>query len=267
VRKVFAFIKRDVLVTLSYRFSLVLSLGSAALSILLLYFVSKVFSGGLLTSIAHYGGDYFPYALVGVAVSTFITVGLDTLADQIRAAQVEGTLEALMTTPTSIYTILLGNSLSTFLAALGGAMALIGGGFALVGLAIPPGAAAVALLILILTLLAFLSLGVLSAGFIMIFKRGNPISYVFGWSSFFLGGIFFPVETLPTPLRFLSNFLPATHATRAIREVLLTSAPPRSALPLAGNLCTFIAIVAPLAIVFFRFAVRRAKSQGSLIQF
>jgi ABC-2 type transport system permease protein len=267
LRKLLAFIKRDLLVAVSYRFSLVLSLGSAALSILLLYFISKVFSGGVVAYIARYGGDYFPYALIGVAVSNFITVGLDTLADQIRSAQVEGTLEALMSTPTSIYTILIGNSLSTFLAALASAMVLIVGGFALAGLGISFRGAAAALLILVLTLFAFLSLGVLSAGFIMIFKRGNPISYVFGWSSFFLGGIFFPVEILPPPIRFFSQFLPATHATQALRDLLLTGASLRTVLPLAGNLCIFIVAVAPLGIVFFRFAVRRAKLQGSLIQF
>ena len=112
-----------------------------------------------------------------------------------------------------------------------------------------------------------MDVGVLSAGFIMIFKRGNPISYVFGWSSFLLGGIFFPVEILPSRIRFLSQFLPATHATQAIRDLLLTGAPLRAVLPLAGNLCLFVIAVAPLGIIFFRFAVRRAKLQGSLIQF
>lgn len=265
--KLLAFIWRDLLVAVSYRFDLLLRLATAALSLLLLYFVSRVFGTGAAQYIAQYGGDYFPYVVIGVAVSNFITVGLDTLSDQVRSAQLEGTLEALMGTPTSIYTILVGNSLSTFLAAFASAVILVALGFFLAHVGITMSAAVMAMVILLLTFLAFLSLGMLSAGFIMVFKRGNPIGYIFGWSSFFLGGIFFPVEILPTPLRVLSQFLPATHATLAIRELLLARAPLSAILPSAGSLLLFILVLAPLGIVFFTFAVRRAKREGSLVQY
>jgi ABC-2 type transport system permease protein len=265
--KLLAFIKRDILVAMSYRFDLLLRLLTAALSLLILYFVSRVFGTGAAQYIARYGGDYFPYVVIGVAVSNFVTVGLDTLSDQVRSAQLEGTLEALMGTPTWIYTILVGNSLSTFLAAFASAIVLVALGFLFAHVGITVSAALAAMVILLLTLLAFLSLGMLSAGFIMVFKRGNPIGYVFGWSSFFLGGIFFPVEILPAPIQVLSRLLPATHATRAIRELLLARAPLLSILPSAGSLLLFILVLAPLGIVFFSFAVRRAKREGSLVQY
>ncbi len=265
MRKFAAFLKRDIQIALSYRLNFLISLVGMGLGIFMFYFMSKAFSG--TGFIERYGGDYFPYVLIGLAVSNFVTVGLNTLSEQIRSAQVEGTLEALLSTPTSIYTILVGNSLSTLLTAFGGAAALIAASlFFVKGPATLAGVAA-SLLILLLTLSAFLSIGMLSAGFIMVFKKGNPIGFIFGWSSFFLGGIFFPVDVLPAPLASLSELLPVTHAVYAIRELLLAGATVAAVVPVMLKLLVFTAVLAPAATVFFRFAVTRAKREGSLIHY
>jgi ABC-2 type transport system permease protein len=265
--KLWAFIKRDLLSGMSYKMNLLMGLVGMGLGVLMLYFISKAFGATGARFVARYGGDYFPYVLIGMAVSNFVTVGLETLSGQIRSAQLQGTLEALLGTPTSIYTILIGNSMSTFLRAFASAFVFLTGSIIFIGSEIPPINAAASLVVLVLTFMAFLSIGMLSAGFIMVFKRGNPIDFIFGWSSFFLGGIFFPVDILPLPLRSISQFLPITHAVLAIREMLLARANVISVLPAMGKLLLFILALGPLGVVFFRFAVRRAKMDGSLIQY
>jgi ABC-2 type transport system permease protein len=202
-----------------------------------------------------------------MAVSSFVTVGLGALAQQVRSAQVEGTLEALLSTPTSIYTILVGNSLWVFLTALAEAVVLLGVGVVLLKLQFSLTYGLLALLVLGLTFVAFLAIGMLSAAFVMVFKRGNPVEFVFGTSSFFLGGILFPVEVLPQPLQHVSRLLPITHAVKAIRELLLAEAEIQQIFPLVANLVAFIAVLAPASILVFRYAVRRAKKDGSLVQY
>ena len=263
--KLVAFLRRDFRIGLSYKMNMLMNLIGMGLELLMFFFLSKAFKG--VGFIERYGEDYFPYVLIGIAVSNFVTVGLNSLSEQVRSAQVEGTLEALLGTPTSIYTILIGNSLSTLLAAFGSAVLLLSGSFLFVKVAVSPAAVAACVLILIMTFLAFLSIGMLSAAFIMVFKRGNPISFLFGWSSFFLGGIFFPVEVLPLPIASLSQFLPITHAVHAIRELLLVGVPVSSVFPEILKLLLFFAVAGPLGAVFFRFAVKRAKKEGSLIQY
>jgi ABC-2 type transport system permease protein len=263
--KILAFIRRDLQIALSYKMNLLLNFLELGLGLLMFFFMSRAFNGA--DFVQRYGGDYFPYVLIGIAASNFVTVGLNTLSEQIRSAQVEGTLEALLGTPTSIYTILVGNSLSTMLTAFGSAVLLISGSFIFVPIVPSPASLAACLLILIMTFMAFLSIGILSAGFIMVFKRGNPIGFLFGWSSFFLGGIFFPVEVLPAPLSSLSQILPVTHAVFAIRELLLAGAALPTVVPTLVKLLGFIFILGPLGVVFFRFAVKRAKREGSLIQY
>ena len=48
-----------------------------------------------------------------------------------------------------------------------------------------------------LTLLSSAGVGILSASFIIYFKRGDPINFLLSGATTFLGSVFFPVEQLP----------------------------------------------------------------------
>lgn len=54
-----------------------------------------------------------------------------------------------------------------------------------------------AAVILALALLAHLPLGIMAAGFVLIFKRGDPVTLMFGHLSALLGGVYFPLQVLP----------------------------------------------------------------------
>ena len=265
--KLLAFIKRDFLITISYKFQLLLRFGSLLIYILLFYFIGKTFSNSISGYLTAYGGDYFPYVLIGIAVSGFVSAGLDVLAEEVRNAQVQGTLEALLCTPNSIYVILIGNSLWSFLTAFAGSFGLIFGGMLFLNLHIQLSNGLVSLGILLLTFTAFLEIGILSAAFIMIFKQGNPIGLIFGSSSYFLGGIFFPVEVLPLPFQYISKILPITHSIHALRELLLARSDLITVLPLIINLFIFNVIFLPVCLFFFNYSVKKARKDGSLIQF
>jgi ABC-2 type transport system permease protein len=265
--KILAFIKKDFLITISYKFKLLLGLGSLLINVVLFYYIGKTFSNSISDYLKAYGGDYFPYVLIGIAVSSFVSVGLNALAFEIRKAQVKGTLEALLCTPNSIYLILIGNSLWSFITAFLSSFGLILGGIIFLNIQIQFVEGFVTLGVLFLTFIAFIEVGMLSASFIMIFKQGDPISLLFGSSSYFLGGIFFPVEVLPLPFQYISKILPITHSIQALRELLLAQSDITDVFPLIINLIIFILILLPVSILFFSYSVKRAKKDGSLIQF
>ncbi len=265
--KLAAFLVRDVRLAASYRLQFALSLGQILATVVLFFFIGKSFGPSMSPVLSRYGGDYFSYVLVGIAVSVFVSVGLDALARQIREAQLEGTLEALLATPTSIYTILLGNSLFRLLSATVVALGILAFGIASGHLRANAETCLLSLGVLVLTLCAFLCIGMLSASFIMIYKQGSPIGFLFGTLSYFLGGVLFPVEALPGWLQAAAQILPTTHAVQALRALLLAGASPSSLLPLVAKLLAFIAVVGPLAAIFFRHAVRRALRDGTLVQF
>lgn len=265
--KLVAFVKKDILVSLSYRFRLLLDLAGSLVSLLILYFIGKTFTTAISPYLQPYGNDFFSYVLVGIATTNFVTLGLSALADEIRSAQVQGTLEFLLATPTSIYTILIGSTLWSFISSFISAAGLLTLGAIFLDFHVSLNAVLFSLLILLLTFIAFLAIGMLSASFVIIFKQGNPIEYIFGWSSFLLGSVIFPVEVLPRPFQLIAQILPISHAVRALRGLLLAEYTVGDVLSSMINLCIFILVLAPVGGLFLRFAVNRAKRDGNLVQY
>jgi len=265
--KIFAFIKKDLLIMLSYRFNLFLSILVSALSLVFVYYISKTFTGAMSQYLKEFNGNYFSFVLVGFSVSSFVSVGLHAFANEIRTSQVEGTLEALISTPTSIYTILIGNSMLSFIKSFISSIAILIIGSLFFGFFININNLLIILLILLLVFISFLAIGMLSASFIMVFKQGNPINFIFGYSSYFLGGIVFPIEVLPKPLQAMAYLLPITHATNALRKLLLSQYDINDIKILVSRLLVFIIIFLPISFVVFHFSIRQAKKNGSLVQY
>ena len=123
------------------------------------------------------------------------------------------------------------------------------------------------MLALLLTVIAFSSLGIVSASFIMIFKRGDPIAFALATSSTLLGGVYYPISILPGWLQSLSYLFPITYSLHAIRLSLLQGA---GFGEVGGDLLAlviFSCITLPISLVCFRYAVARAKRDGSLAHY
>ncbi|MEJ2304341.1 MAG: ABC transporter permease, partial [Anaerolineales bacterium] len=214
-----------------------------------------------------YGGDYFAFVLIGIAFAGYFGVGLSSFSSSLRQAQTTGTLEAMLTTPTALSTIILSSSLWSYLLTTLRVLVylLIGDLFLKVNLG--GGNYLGALIVLILTIISFSSLGIIAASFIMVLKRGDPITWLFNATSSFLGGIYYPVTILPGWLQFFSYLLPVTYALRAMRLALLQGASTATILSDILVLAVFSAILMPASLLAFRFAVRRARVDGSLSQY
>lgn len=261
-----AFLRRDLREALTYKFSFVSSVVGIFLSSATFYFVAKLVPSGT-PSLGPFGGDYFSFAVVGVAFAGLLGMFQEGLASVVRSAQLSGTLEALLVTPLPVPAILFGSSLYSLLFQvfrtalhLGVALAFFGLGLGRINL---PSVAAVGLL----TVVCFLSVGVLSASFILVYKTGNPFSWVLGTVSGLLGGVVFPVALLPSWIRWVSSLLPVTYALDGMRKCLLASASFSEILPDVAALAAFDAVLLPLSLVAFRLAVRKAKKDGTLSHF
>jgi ABC-2 type transport system permease protein len=261
-----AFLRRDLREALTYKFSFISSLTGILLSSATFYFVAKLVPRGT-PSLGPFGGDYFSFAVVGVAFAGLLGMFQEGLAAVVRSAQLSGTLEALLVTPVPVPVILFGSSLYSLLfqvvrTALHLALAL-----ALFGLALGRVNAAGVLAVGVLTALCFLSVGVLSASFILVYKTGNPFSWIMGTVSGLLGGVVFPIALLPPWIRWISSLLPVTYALDGMRKSLLASASFADVLPDVAALAAFDAILLPASLVAFRLAVRKAKKDGTLAHF
>jgi ABC-2 type transport system permease protein len=261
-----AFLRRDLREALTYKFSFLSSLVGIVLSSATFYFVAKLVPAGT-PSLGPFGGDYFSFAVVGVAFAGLLGMFQEGLASVVRSAQTSGTLEALLVTPVPVPVILFGSSLYALLFQIFRTALHLGVALAFFGLALgrinAAGVAAVGLL----TVLCFLSVGVLSASFVLVYKMGNPFSWILGTVSGLLGGVVFPVALLPTWIRWVSSLLPVTYALDGMRKSLLASAPFAAILPDVAALAAFDALLLPLSLVVFRLAVRKAKKDGTLAHY
>ena len=262
-RMAWAFLRRDALIDASYRANWLFRVSALFFSLWSLFFLGRAF-GASAPLLARFGGDYFAFALIGVAFTTMTSGALSGTARRVRELSLIGGLEALFAAPVPPFRLVLMLALHpTLLAVLQSGLFVLMG-IALFGASFDDANFAAAALAAVLSLAAYLALGVLSASFVLVFKRSDPVAWLIGALTYLLSGVVYPVEVLPAALRPLSALLPATHAIDALRSALLLSADwGHLARPLL-SLGLFCAVLWPLAAIALFFSLRHALSEGSL---
>jgi len=266
-RKPVAFLRRDFLNESSYKFSFIIHFMGIIFSVLSIYFLSRLVGDAALPHLSGYGGDYFSFVIIGIALAGYMQVALGTFAGSIREAQITGTLEAMLATRTGVPVIILSSSLYSFVITSVRILIYLFFGALAFGIHLEQSNYLGAFLILCLTIVCFSSVGILWAGFIMVLKRGDPFNWIFTSLSWLLGGIYYPITVLPEWLQTVSTLFPITHALEGIRLALLQGYSTRSLLPAILPLLGFGIVMIPVSIWIFHHAIRIAKSNGSLTQY
>ncbi len=124
-----------------------------------------------------------------------------------------------------------------------------------------------AAVILSLTLIAHLPIGIFSASFHLIFKKGDPITSLLGHLSSLLGGIYFPLTVLPGWLMTASFFILFTHALEGLRQAVLNGRSLSELTTQVAVLSIFAAVLLPLSLAVFSRSIHQAKRLGTLSQF
>jgi ABC-2 type transport system permease protein len=259
-----AFVIRDFQLAISYRLAFLLRVLTILIVVTIAYYISRIFVGkGNLFSDWR---DPLAAWITGLAVLNYFMVNFSSLANAIRTEQMQGTLESVLMTPISVPGLIVASSTLDFIeATLFSSLYLVFG--AIFFDVTYEGSYLLAFLILILTTMVFASLGILSASFAMVFKRGDPIVVLLGTSTAVFSGVFFPPQLLPEAMQNVSKILPATYGLEAIRGVLIEDNGLSEARGPILTLLMFLAVLLPISLWVFSRAVRRAKREGSLIQY
>lgn len=264
LQTLWGFFRRDLTIHTSYKLGFAMDLVGVFFSAATFYFVARLFGPAAAPMLQKYGGDYFAFVLIGIAFSTYQNVGLNSFAQSLRQEQFLNTLEPLLLTPVTLPQFLLGSCLWDFThATLQVALYLVLG-LSVFGLQIPEAQVLPAAAVLIMTLAAFMGLGILAAAFIMRYKRGNPVTWLVVTASELLGGVYFPVDVLPSWLKAVSPFVPMTHALEGLRKSLILGAGWGEVMPSLAALGLFILVSWPVGMAGFALALKRARAEGSL---
>ena len=266
-RTLLAFVTKDFLLEVSYRFATALALMEVASGLLIYFFIDRLFGHDVVGHLRPYGVGYFAYVLLGLALFSFMGTGISGVAGQVSREQLMGTHEAILATPLRPGVLALGLSLWGVLYACGEMAGYLLVGAFLIGTPVGNANFLSVVVILVLAVISFNSLGLLAASVIIIFKRGNPVAWMFQGVAGLLGGVYFPVEVLPQWLQSLSALIPVTYAVRGLELAVYQGA----SLPtLRGEilpLALLSAVLLPMGLLSFAAAIRRAKRDGSLAHY
>ena len=266
-RKLAAFIKKDFLIQISYRFSFMLNCMGLFIWVAIFYFIARMIGKGMNPYLKEYNADYFSFVLIGLAFYGYFFIALKAFSTSIREEQMMGTLEAIFLTPTKTAAVIIGMSFSDFIFTSSNAFICLFLGVFFLGVKLTGVNLGAIFVILALTVVFSSSIGIISAAFIMLFKRGDPITWLISLFSGFFGGVYFPISILPNKLQFISQLLPITYALSALRHALLQGYSLKMLSSDIVILLFFTLVLFPLSIFIFKYAVERVKTEGSLAHY
>lgn len=266
-RKVVSFIKKSLILQKNYPLAFFINIFHIVFAIVLFYFLAKLFGQNQNLHLERYKGDLFTFLLIGLAYSRFLYTWLNCFAGLLQGEFSNGTLEAMLATPTSIFPILFFSCLWPQFYALLHVLLYFAIGIVIFGAHISASGYILALVITSISMIIFIGLGIISAALLMVFKRGDPLRDVLYFSSLLLGGVYFPVEMLPQALQKISFILPVTYSLRAIRNVLINGHSINFIYNDLKILLIFAIILFPMSLYIFKKAYRHASVVGSLTHY
>lgn len=267
LRKLYAFLWRDWQQARSYRLSFAMQTVGLAVPLVSLYFMGRLFNQVDVSPVDEYGGNYPAFALVGVIIVGYSGTALRSFTGALRSAQVTGTLEILVLTPTSLPTMMFGWSLYPFLRSTLFLFVAMFGGLFILGLSFAGANVISAVVTVLLTITVMGSLGIVAASFTLVFKQGDPFTAIIVLASGMLSGTLYPVGILPAWLQGVAQMLPQTHAIEAMRLAVLQGQTVPELAPRLGALAIYAAILVPIGIFTLRKAMHQARIDGSLAHY
>jgi ABC-2 type transport system permease protein len=265
LREVWIFFWRDLCVARTYRTLFVLEALEALFGAAMFFYAARFVDSPQLQHSLPQGGSYFAFSLIGFVFLDYLNAAMDTFDNSLAEARDTGTLEHLLVTQTSLPLILAGSAIYPFVVTTIRIAVYIAWGALLFGFPLRDANWIAVAAVLLATLLAFSGLGILSASYVLLFKRGNPAKWFLLGISSVAGGMLFPVSILPDWLQLVARLNPVTYALDAMRAALLGGAGLHAVLRPLLVLLLFAAVLLPVSMAVFAWALRRTKTTGTLM--
>jgi ABC-2 type transport system permease protein len=264
IRQVWLFFWRDLSIARTYRTIFIFEVVQALFGATVFYYVARFVDTPELQSSLPQGGSYFEFSLVGFVFLDYLNAAMDAFDRSLEEARDSGTLEHLLVTQTSLPVFVAGSAIYPFVATTLRILVYVFWAAVLFHFPLHSANWLGVLAVLAVALLAFSGLGILSASYLLIFKRGNPAKWLFLGISSVAGGMLFPVGILPDWLQWVARLNPVTYALEAMRSALLGGAGVVALWRPLVMLLLFAMVLLPLAMSVFAWSLRRTKITGTL---
>jgi ABC-type multidrug transport system permease subunit len=262
LNRVLTLVRREYASRRTYRLAFLLDLMFGIANLLVYYFISRTLEVAADSNLGV--SSYFAYVLVGIAITNVIGSASTGLAYRVREEQFTGTLEALMVQPVTLTELSAGLAGYPFLFSMGRAAVYILVGGSLLGIDFGRTDWFGFVIMLLVSALAFGSLGIILGGVMLVVKRGEALVGLFTYALGILGGAFFPISTLPDWLQPIARIVPTRFAFEGLRRAIFLGEDWAK----DAVILLLIGIISfPLANYFFARAVDHPRRAGTLTQY
>ncbi|MCG3109576.1 hypothetical protein L3N51_01871 [Metallosphaera sp. J1] len=246
----------------SYKTQMVLNVLSWILPVFTYYFVGTSL-GGELESFGI--SSYTAFVVIGLAFQGYVSSTITTISQRLRNEQLYGTIEYYVLSEGGVLSFLIYSALWGFTINSVNAGVILGIGELLhVDFHVN---VLSTLIVFALLLSSALGLSMISAGFTMLVKQGNPISFFFSTFTTLMSGTVFPVTVLPSWIKDISLAIPLTWALEGLRFTMLEGYGIGGVLGIVEVLLLFNAVLLPLGGGFYLYSFNRSRRKGTLSEY
>jgi len=264
-RKLVAFLRRDVLVSWSYRAAFFGDWVNLLVQIAIFYFVSKLVSNQRIEQYSPgHQTTYIEFVAIGIAFGAFVSACLTRVVVTIRQEQMMGTLESLLVTPTSGAVLQLGSFIYDLIYVPIRTAIYLLLMVAIFGVHLQIGGLAPTMVILIAFIPFAWGLGLISAAAVITVRRGTEAAGIGGVVLIILSGAYFPLAVFPAWLATVAEHNPLTLSIEGSREALLGGAGWSVIWSPLAVLIPLTAVTLAIGGFAFRVALRRERRRGTL---
>lgn len=263
IAKVGAIFRRDVIVALSYPGNFALAWLGIVIEVVVAWYISRLIPPSRsFDPTGTVAVSFFQYLAINQAFLRFQTAALNSFAESIRDAQLTGTLEIVLSTPTQLPTLILSSAVWSFTYTVLQTAVYLGIAIAF-GLDLSHVNYLTTAVFFLLTVGAVSPLGVLAASLAMVIKKTGPVEWLSNASASLFGGVYLPLNRLPIALQFVGWLLPITHSLNGFRAAA-------AGIPLSGVASDAIwllvasLVLMPVSLWIFAKSVGRARVDGTL---
>ncbi|MCK5708442.1 MAG: ABC transporter permease [Candidatus Aureabacteria bacterium] len=258
-----AFIIKDAKIEKRYHLHFLFQFLKILTTLTIYYFLSKLI---IYKNTDYSIKSYFSFILIGISFFSILRVGLTAFTEELIRSINTGVLESLMMSPVPASLIILCSSIwkhiFNFFRIF---MYFIIGIFLFNANIMMPDIFSL-IVVIILSLIIFSSLGLISSSLVIFVKRSDPVNWILGQIFFIFGGVLFPVKILPAPLQVFSKMIPLTYALDSFRSIFLSGHNIVDFKKDVLILFIFACVLAPLSLFIFNRMIKKAKASGTLYQ-
>jgi ABC-2 type transport system permease protein len=257
----FATVRRDAAIYLSYRLRFASQMLALLFTLTIFFYVSKL----VRTDAVGHRGDYYQFVVVGIMTLAVLESALN-VAQLVRMELMQGNFERFLISPFGPVAGAMSMAVFPIAFAMLFAGIMLALAAAFFGVPLHIAGIPVALLIAALGGVAFAAIGLLFVAGLLAYKSAMGATWVMAALGL-LGGVYFPTRLFPGWVRWTTDVQPLSPAVDLLRHVLVGTPSLQPVWLELLKLVGFCAVLMPVAGVVLWQAVKLGRRRGTIMEY